>query len=344
MDSSSNSRLLISIVINNYNYEKYVGRAIDSALAQTWPHVEVIVVDDGSTDRSREVIAAYGNKITAVFKPNGGQGSCYNAGLAESKGRVICFLDSDDILDSDACSLAAKIDWDEVSKAQGRLQMIDQNGVPFGALIPFNKFEELNVYSVALRFYAYSSPPGSGNFYNRHFLDLVMPMDAHRWKISADAYLIFRAPFHGRVANIDEKPIGQYRVHSSSASGAGLHKLGSDEIMQYARKEYLKELKRKSVVRDYYTYIFGHHTSLHDTPSLIKLRVLIRIAGRQRRSNLKFWLSIFYRTFYATVYWNYYSYWKRILFFGWILFCAIAPRFLVMKLAARTIYAYQRGF
>ena len=60
--------ILLSIIINNYNYGQYVGAAIDSALAQTYAEVEVIVVDDGSTDTSRQVIDSYGHRIVPMFK------------------------------------------------------------------------------------------------------------------------------------------------------------------------------------------------------------------------------------------------------------------------------------
>lgn len=88
---------LVSVIINNYNYGGFVGDAIESALAQTYTNCEVIVVDDGSHDNSREVISRFGSRIKAVFKSNGGQSSAFNAGFAESSGDVICFLDSDDV-------------------------------------------------------------------------------------------------------------------------------------------------------------------------------------------------------------------------------------------------------
>ena len=88
---------LVSILINNYNFGHFIADSIDSALAQTYPRCEVIVVDDGSQDNSREVISRFGNRIKAVFKSNGGQSSALNVGFAESKGDVICFLDSDDV-------------------------------------------------------------------------------------------------------------------------------------------------------------------------------------------------------------------------------------------------------
>lgn len=88
---------LVSILINNYNYGSFLGAAIESALSQTHANLEVVVVDDGSTDCSREVIARFGDSIVSVLKDNGGQASAFNAGLAASKGEVVCFLDADDL-------------------------------------------------------------------------------------------------------------------------------------------------------------------------------------------------------------------------------------------------------
>ncbi len=80
---------LASILINNYNYGRFLHEAIDSALSQTYPHTEVIVVDDGSTDNSREIIASYEDQIIPVLKENGGQASALNAGFAASRGEIV---------------------------------------------------------------------------------------------------------------------------------------------------------------------------------------------------------------------------------------------------------------
>ena len=87
---------LISILINNYNYGRFLRDAIDSALAQTYERCEVIVVDDGSTDDSQTIIRSYGDRIVPLLKANGGQASAFNAGFERSQGDILCFLDADD--------------------------------------------------------------------------------------------------------------------------------------------------------------------------------------------------------------------------------------------------------
>jgi glycosyltransferase involved in cell wall biosynthesis len=88
---------LASIIIISYNYEKFLPRAIDSALQQTYPLKEIIVVDDGSTDNSRHIINQYGNRITSIFQENRGAASATNTGFFASRGEIIFFLDSDDV-------------------------------------------------------------------------------------------------------------------------------------------------------------------------------------------------------------------------------------------------------
>ena len=83
------SKPIVSIIINNYNYDRFLAEAIDSALNQTYPHVEIIVVDDGSTDNSRNIIADYGNRIVPVLKSNGGQACSFNEGFKASQGEII---------------------------------------------------------------------------------------------------------------------------------------------------------------------------------------------------------------------------------------------------------------
>lgn len=87
---------LVSVVIPNYNYAHYLSEAIDSVLAQTYSDIEIIVVDDGSRDSSRDVMVAYGERITAIFQQNQGVSAARNNGAAAGSGQYIAFLDADD--------------------------------------------------------------------------------------------------------------------------------------------------------------------------------------------------------------------------------------------------------
>lgn len=125
---------LVSIIIPNYNYAPYLGEAIDSALAQTHQPVEVIVVDDGSTDASRSVIQRYGDAIQAVFQSNAGVSSARNAAIARARGAYVLFLDSDDVLLPGACAtlLNAFSERPECGVIFGQAQRVDAQGILFG--------------------------------------------------------------------------------------------------------------------------------------------------------------------------------------------------------------------
>jgi glycosyltransferase involved in cell wall biosynthesis len=87
---------LVSVVIPTYNYGRYLAQALDSALAQTYPHVEVIVVDDGSTDDSAAVATKYGSPVRWYRQQNQGVSAARNRGIQEAKGELVAFLDADD--------------------------------------------------------------------------------------------------------------------------------------------------------------------------------------------------------------------------------------------------------
>ena len=91
------SNPLVSIIIPAYNAEKYIQRALESALAQTYKDIEIIVIDDGSTDKTAEIIKTYQDpRIIYIFQKNQGQGPARNNGIKKSQGEYITFLDADD--------------------------------------------------------------------------------------------------------------------------------------------------------------------------------------------------------------------------------------------------------
>lgn len=87
----------VSVIIPTYNRAAYIIRTLDSVFAQTFTDYEVIVIDDGSTDNTSEVLKPCLDRITCIRKVNGGQGSARNAGISMAKGEYIAFLDSDDL-------------------------------------------------------------------------------------------------------------------------------------------------------------------------------------------------------------------------------------------------------
>lgn len=207
---------LVSIIINNYNYETFLRKAIDSALAQTYRHFEVIVVDDGSTDSSRAIISSYGDRIIPVFQENGKQGAAFNNGFSHSHGDIILFLDSDDYLLKHALENIVSVWKPEISKVHYRLQVVDTNGEPTGAYYPprHQPLASGEVWKVLLENGAYTGVSTSGNAISRHALAKVTPIP-YEYRLTSDDYLSTLIPFYGEVAAVDE-PLGAYRIHTSN--------------------------------------------------------------------------------------------------------------------------------
>jgi glycosyltransferase involved in cell wall biosynthesis len=206
-----------SVVINNRNYGRFLSDAIESALAQSYPHTEVIVVDDGSEDHSRQVIAHYAGQVTSVFKENGGQGSAFNAGLAASAGAVILFLDADDMLLPTAVEQAvAALENPDVVKVHWRLRVVDENGKATGQLRPGGTLPQGDLREAAFRLGPtnHLSAPTSGNGWSRRYLERIFPVP-DLFRQGADTYLFELAPFFGPIGRIEE-PQSLYRKHGSN--------------------------------------------------------------------------------------------------------------------------------
>ncbi|TLD69267.1 glycosyltransferase [Phragmitibacter flavus] len=107
-DKKTHSELSVSIIIPAYNYENFIVRAIESALGQDHPEIEVIVVDDGSTDSTGMLAARFEPKVRLVSQRNQGLAGARNEGIARSKGAFIIFLDADDWMESFAVSQMVK--------------------------------------------------------------------------------------------------------------------------------------------------------------------------------------------------------------------------------------------
>jgi Glycosyl transferase family 2 len=206
---------IVSVVIPNYNYARYVGQAIESALGLDWPHVEVIVVDDGSTDESRAVIERYRERVTIVHQENGGQTAACNAGFARARGDAVVFLDSDDVLHPSLIREVASVWRAGLSKVQVQMRVIDAEGRPTGALLP--QFGVVPTSDDVKRWVmtsaSYPTPPGSGNVYARSYLEKIFPLTGE--DRAADSYCLAAAPHLGDVLTLP-KPLVDYRVHGKN--------------------------------------------------------------------------------------------------------------------------------
>lgn len=92
----SESNPLVSVIIPSYNCEHYIAQTIESVLNQTFKDIELIVVDDGSTDSTREIVKSYGDPVRLITQQNARVCAARNRGISESKGKYICLMDHDD--------------------------------------------------------------------------------------------------------------------------------------------------------------------------------------------------------------------------------------------------------
>jgi glycosyltransferase involved in cell wall biosynthesis len=88
---------LVSVVVPCYNTELYIGEAIDSIVAQDCASLQIVVIDDGSTDRSMEIVRRFGDRVDCRGQPNAGIATARNAGIALARGKYLAFLDADDV-------------------------------------------------------------------------------------------------------------------------------------------------------------------------------------------------------------------------------------------------------
>jgi glycosyltransferase involved in cell wall biosynthesis len=208
----------VSIVICNYNYARFLDSAIRSAVSQDYPDKEIIVVDDGSTDGSRDIVARWGDAVRTVYKSNGGQPSAYNAGFEKVTGDVVVFLDSDDLLDAGACARIVHAFDDDTAKVHFRMRVVDADGVALGPTIPRILSEGDLADRLRVEGELYESAPGTGNAYRVSALRRLMPLPTDV-TMGADFFAIYGTSVLGEVRVACHEPLASYRVHRKSASG-----------------------------------------------------------------------------------------------------------------------------
>lgn len=210
---------LISVVITCYNYAGYVAGAIECVLGQSYPNKALIIVNDGSTDSSLQVIDRYQGRARIIDQPNSGSIAAYNAGFAAAQGDIVIFLDADDLLEPGALARVAEAWQPECTKVQYDLKIIDAKGKDLGRrFCNFDaSYDAARVRESFERTGTYRWPVTAGNAYSRWFASKIFPLTvAH----GPDGTLNTIAPVYGPVITIVE-PLGCYRIHDSNLWASG---------------------------------------------------------------------------------------------------------------------------
>jgi glycosyltransferase involved in cell wall biosynthesis len=213
---------LVSILINNYNYGEFLPVAIASALNQTYERVEVIVVDDGSTDHSAQILQQYGDSIRVILKPNGGQASSFNQGFAACRGEIICLLDADDWFEPDKAQQVAALfqqyphlGWcfHPMARFYSHTQQRSEP-MPFTSLGCYDISADVQRGKLAGKL-PLDDCATSGMCFARSLLEKILPMP-EEIRITSDDYLKYLA-WGNAPGYISAAALSVQRIHSHNA-------------------------------------------------------------------------------------------------------------------------------
>ena len=212
------TRPTVAAVVVNHNYARYLPAAVDSVLAQDAPFDEVVVVDDGSTDDSREVLARYRDRVTVVEIANRGQLGACRAGLDATGADYVYFLDADDHAVPELVATVTPALAGRPVKVQFQLRGVSDSAGELHSVFP--TFPDgydaaaMRADNEALGFYV--CPPTSGNLYHRRSL-LDLPLDAVDQRDFIDGPPTLALPYVGEVVSLPV-PLACYRLHGANHS------------------------------------------------------------------------------------------------------------------------------
>ena len=248
---------LVSIIIRNFNYGCFLRDALDSSLAQTYPEVEVIVVDDGSTDNSHAILLDYENRCRIVLQQNGGEGAAVNAGFRHARGLIILFLDADDVLFPETVSTIVALWAPAVARVHFRGWIMSVDGRLFGAAVPSFEVPALSLEDQLEQFGQVVSGSQSCNAYAAWALRRILPLAADEWMRAPDAYLNALTTAQGETRLI-QSPLVACRRHACNLSLCNSQSIGyrDDIVLIHPRQnEAVRRLigdARWAKVRPYY--------------------------------------------------------------------------------------------
>ena len=210
----------VSIITPVFNQAEYLEETIESVLSQSYPNIEYIVLDDGSTDHTRDILKKYEGKIQYESHENMGQARTLNKGWKMSKGEILSYLSSDDILDVDAISLlVAKLDRGS-SIVFGNYRLIDEQSKKIKTKnAPFFGYKDM--------VQNFNCPIGPGAIFTR---DLFSNFQGWKeeFRLLPDYDFWIRAGRNARFIKVDQEIAG-FRVHTGSQTFASSTPTKSDE-------------------------------------------------------------------------------------------------------------------
>jgi glycosyltransferase involved in cell wall biosynthesis len=215
MKIPENGQPLVSVIIPNYNHTRFIPYAIRSVLAQGYPHYEIIVVDDGSTDDSREVVARFGDKVHYIWQENQGLAGARNTGIRAARGELIGLLDADDEWHPNYLEemVALSGEYPEAAVFYCMAQCMDVNGRGLPQFVGGPAVDPKLLYQVLLR--SNFIIPSTVMFRRKAILDSGC-FDAGL-RSCEDWDLWLRLLSKGTIVGAS-KSLARYRVHESSLS------------------------------------------------------------------------------------------------------------------------------
>lgn len=228
----SENKSLVSVVIPVHNAEKYVKESIDSCLDQTYPNLEIIVVDDKSTDNTLDILKSYGNKIILIpIEKQDGLGNVINIGIKKSKGKYIARMDADDVMYP--TRLEKQIEYLEQNSncvaVGGQIDVIDENSNITGHRE--YALEDKDIKKNMFLFMPFAHPAVT---LRRSAVESIGLYPEHMWKVE-DVKFFFLLSKQGDFHNITETVL-KYRMTFGTESQSKMvdHFKKTNEVRKWA--------------------------------------------------------------------------------------------------------------
>lgn len=292
---------MVSMIVPIYKVEKYLGQCIESLIAQTYRNLQIILVDDGSPDRSGEICEEYAGKderILVIHKENGGLSDARNAGIERADGEWFCFIDSDDFIAPDmverlyqmATEYQAKLAWCAVEEVE------EDAAYPFEISKKSTENEKITVYTpveAEKQFYTMNKQQCLITCNKLFHRSLYETIRFPKGKLYEDGYTIYRTIYIAQKVVTTSRPLYYYRQRRGSIMADHSDRIylpsleAGKERLEFYRQNGEKELVRLEVNLALYTSIHFYQV----------------IKKKEIRREIKKWYKMFYEEYFKKEKW-----------------------------------------